>query len=65
VKLNDVGKENQLLHDLLDNIAPSGEIELWLDGASVLCVKDLLLCDSDEGRIKGVHFQTFFGGSDS
>jgi len=54
-----------LLYDLLADAAPSGEIELWLDGASVLCVKDLLLCESDEGRIKGMHFQTFFGGSDS
>jgi hypothetical protein len=39
-----------------------GEIEIWVDGSSVICVEGLLLCDSDQGMIKGMHFQTFFGG---
>ncbi|KAJ7643707.1 polysaccharide lyase family 14 protein [Roridomyces roridus] len=49
VKLNDVGSEN-------------GELELWVDGESVISVSGLTLRDSDKSRIKGAHFQTFFGG---
>ncbi|KAF9007072.1 polysaccharide lyase family 14 protein [Cyathus striatus] len=49
VKLNDVGEEN-------------GEIELWIDGSSVMCIKQLLLRESEESKMKGMHFQTFFGG---
>jgi hypothetical protein len=51
--------------DFLTDAVIAGEIEVWVDGSSVICVKGLLLCDSDDGRIKGMHFQTFFGGEDS
>ncbi|KAF8514708.1 hypothetical protein BU17DRAFT_52395 [Hysterangium stoloniferum] len=50
VKLNDIGEEN-------------GEVELWIDGVSVLKVDGLVLRTSDKSLIQGLHFQTFFGGS--
>lgn len=49
VKLNDVGKEN-------------GEIELFVNGVSVISVDGLVLRDSSAGRIRGIQMQTFFGG---
>ncbi|KAF9041659.1 hypothetical protein BJ165DRAFT_1490208 [Panaeolus papilionaceus] len=49
VKLNDVGCEN-------------GELQLWVDGVSAISVGGLSLRESDESKIKGMHFQTFFGG---
>ncbi|KAJ8517619.1 hypothetical protein ONZ45_g5204 [Pleurotus djamor] len=49
VKLNDVGHEN-------------GEIEFWFNGHSVICVGGLTLRVSADSLIKGMHFQTFFGG---
>jgi hypothetical protein len=62
-------KKTVILYQLssysVTDAAITGEIEVWVDGTSVICVKGLLLCDSDEGRIKGMHFQTFFGGEDS
>ncbi|KAJ7643650.1 polysaccharide lyase family 14 protein, partial [Roridomyces roridus] len=38
------------------------ELELWVDRQSVISVSGLTLRDSDKSRIKGAHFQTFFGG---
>ncbi|KAF8514707.1 hypothetical protein BU17DRAFT_94219 [Hysterangium stoloniferum] len=52
VKLNDVGEEN-------------GEVELWIDGVSVLNVDGLVLRTSDKSLIQGLHFETFFGGKTS
>ncbi|KAJ3746474.1 hypothetical protein DFH05DRAFT_1395121 [Lentinula detonsa] len=49
VKLNTVGYED-------------GEIELWIDGISVISVTKLTLRQSEKSRLKGMHFQTFFGG---
>ncbi|KAJ7064406.1 hypothetical protein B0H15DRAFT_794682, partial [Mycena belliarum] len=49
VKLNAVGCED-------------GELELWVDGKSVITVSGLMFRDSEQSRIKGGHFQTFFGG---
>ncbi|RDB20738.1 hypothetical protein Hypma_012163 [Hypsizygus marmoreus] len=49
VTMNDVGVEN-------------GEIQLWFDGVEVISVKGLTFRESAEARIKGMHFQTFFGG---
>jgi hypothetical protein len=49
VKLNDIGKEN-------------GEIELFVNGKSVMSVAGLVLRTSDQGRIMGLMMQTFFGG---
>ena len=39
-----------------------GEIQLWIDGVSVINVGGLNLRMSNESRIKGMHFSTFFGG---
>ncbi|KAI0373148.1 hypothetical protein BV20DRAFT_938489 [Pilatotrama ljubarskyi] len=52
VRLNDPGKEN-------------GELELFVNGKSVVNVGGLVLRDSSSGRIRGIQMQTFFGGSDS
>ncbi|KAL7282903.1 hypothetical protein ACG7TL_002319 [Trametes sanguinea] len=52
IKLNDVGQAN-------------GEIELFVDGKSMFTVPGLELVTSDQGRIRGIQMQTFFGGSDS
>lgn len=50
VRLNDAGKEN-------------GEIEMFVNGKSVINVKGLVLRGSDKGKFRGVQMQTFFGGS--
>jgi len=50
VRLNDVGQQN-------------GEIELFANGNSVVNVGGLVLRDSDDGRIRGIQMQSFFGGS--
>ncbi|KAF8638871.1 hypothetical protein AX17_001927 [Amanita inopinata Kibby_2008] len=52
VKLNDVGEAN-------------GELELFVNGESVINVGGLILRDSSEGRIRGIQMQSFFGGSSS
>ncbi|KDR72249.1 hypothetical protein GALMADRAFT_229073 [Galerina marginata CBS 339.88] len=49
IKLNDVGSRN-------------GEIQIWMDGKSVMEIDGLTFRESEAGRIKGMHFQTFFGG---
>ncbi|EFI28468.1 alginate lyase [Coprinopsis cinerea okayama7 len=50
VRLNDPGQSN-------------GEIQLFVNGQSVLNVGGLVLRDSGAGRIRGIQAQTFFGGS--
>ncbi|OCH86197.1 hypothetical protein OBBRIDRAFT_738440 [Obba rivulosa] len=52
VRLNDAGQSN-------------GELQLFVNGESVINVGGLVLRDSDAGRIRGMQMQTFFGGSDS
>jgi len=52
VKLNDVGKAN-------------GEIQLWVNGKSVINVSGLVLRTKAAGRIRGMQMQTFFGGKQS
>ncbi|CAL1703287.1 unnamed protein product [Somion occarium] len=52
VKLNDVGKAN-------------GELQLFVNGKSVVNVGGLVLRNNAAGRIRGMQFQTFFGGSDT
>lgn len=52
VRLNDVGQAN-------------GELELFVNGESVISVKGLILRDSSAGRIRGIQMQSFFGGSSS
>ncbi|KAG6918569.1 hypothetical protein DXG01_013370 [Tephrocybe rancida] len=50
VRLNDVGKAN-------------GELELFVNGKSVINVSGLILRASSSGKIRGIQMQTFFGGS--
>ncbi|TFK45522.1 hypothetical protein OE88DRAFT_1669108 [Heliocybe sulcata] len=50
VRLNDAGQEN-------------GEIEVTVNGQSVISAGGLVLRDSGSGRIRGLMMQTFFGGS--
>ena len=49
VRLNDPGQQN-------------GELEVFVEGQSVINVGGLVLRDSDAGRIRGMMMQTFFGG---
>ncbi|KIY52276.1 polysaccharide lyase family 14 protein [Fistulina hepatica ATCC 64428] len=49
VKLNDVEQEN-------------GEFQLWFNGVSAMTVDGLVFRKSEDSKIKGMHFQTFFGG---
>lgn len=39
-----------------------GQIQLWVDGKSFIDLDGLTLRDTETGKIKGMHFQTFFGG---
>lgn len=50
VRLNDAGQAN-------------GEMQLFVDGESVINVSGLVLRDQDAGRIYGMQVQTFFGGA--
>ncbi|CDO71909.1 Polysaccharide Lyase Family 14 protein [Trametes cinnabarina] len=52
IKLNDFGQAN-------------GEIELFVDGKSMFTVPGLELVTSNQGRMRGIQIQSFFGGSDS
>ncbi|GLB38112.1 hypothetical protein LshimejAT787_0411630 [Lyophyllum shimeji] len=49
VRMNDHGKHN-------------GEVQVWVDGESKISLHGLCICDAKEAKIKGMHFQTFFGG---
>ena len=49
VRLNDAGVAN-------------GELEVFVGGTSLINVGGLILRDSDDGRIRGLQMQTFFGG---
>ncbi|KAJ7685411.1 hypothetical protein DFH06DRAFT_932842, partial [Mycena polygramma] len=52
VQLNDVGQAN-------------GEMELSVNGKSVIKATGIILRDSDSGRHRGIQMQTFFGGSNA
>ncbi|KAJ7130335.1 polysaccharide lyase family 14 protein [Mycena epipterygia] len=52
VKLNDAGQAN-------------GKLELFVGGRSIISATGIILRDSDAGRMRGIQFQTFFGGSTS
>ena len=49
VRLNDAGRAN-------------GEVELFVDGASVSKTSGIIIRDGDEGKIRGLQVQSFFGG---
>jgi hypothetical protein len=42
----------------------AGEMQLWIDGKSVIEASGLVFRDTETAGIKGIHFQTFFGGMD-
>ncbi|KZV89142.1 hypothetical protein EXIGLDRAFT_721627 [Exidia glandulosa HHB12029] len=44
---------------------PDGEIELFVNGVSVIHATGLTIRSQAESVFRGVHFQTFFGGSDN
>ena len=46
----------------LTNHVFEGEVEVFIDGTSVLRATSLVLRDDPTSRIRGMHFQTFFGG---
>ncbi|KIJ66172.1 polysaccharide lyase family 14 protein [Hydnomerulius pinastri MD-312] len=52
VKLNEIGEAN-------------GEVQLWINGACVIHARGLILREDETSHIKGMHFQTFFGGHTS
>jgi hypothetical protein len=52
VRLNDVGKSN-------------GQLEVFVNGQSIINVSGLVLRNSEEGRIRGIQMQTFFGGHEA
>jgi hypothetical protein len=41
----------------------TGELQLWVDGKSVISVAGLRLRDARDSHVQGLHFQTFFGGA--
>ncbi|KAF9453663.1 polysaccharide lyase family 14 protein, partial [Macrolepiota fuliginosa MF-IS2] len=52
IRLNDAGQTN-------------GELELFVNGKSVINVGGLVLRDGASGKMRGIQMQTFFGGSSS
>ncbi|PPR05552.1 hypothetical protein CVT24_003291 [Panaeolus cyanescens] len=48
---------------LNDDGVANGELELFVEGASIIKLGGLILRDSDAGKIRGIQMQTFFGGS--
>ncbi|PPQ78581.1 hypothetical protein CVT26_005321 [Gymnopilus dilepis] len=61
IKMNGVDSKDGK-NDLIPPCPLTGEVEIWVDGNSVIKVEGLTIRTSDSGRIKGMHFQTFFGG---
>jgi hypothetical protein len=41
---------------------PSGELELFVDGQSIILAKGLILRKTVGSSVRGLHWQTFFGG---
>ncbi|KAI0073586.1 hypothetical protein K474DRAFT_1666433 [Panus rudis PR-1116 ss-1] len=72
VKMNTVGTENGDLFNemnvcgqIIERSVPLGEIEVFIDGVSVIKATGLVLGESEapDSRVQGIHFQTFFGGN--
>ncbi|KIJ63460.1 hypothetical protein HYDPIDRAFT_112872, partial [Hydnomerulius pinastri MD-312] len=40
----------------------SGELQLWVNGVCMIHAKGLILREGEASHIKGMYFQTFFGG---
>lgn len=41
----------------------TGEIDVFVDGKNVISVRGLVFREDSESKVKGMHFQTFFGGT--
>lgn len=64
--MNEIGQANgqlilspdytKISYDLI------GELQLWIDGESVISIEGLSFRDDESSYIKGMHFSTFFGG---
>ena len=52
-----------LCFDHPDALLSLGHITLYIDGSPVISVDGLSLRTSEEGKMMGMHFQTFFGGA--
>ena len=69
VRLNDFriqnGTQTFFVRHLVCRIQSSdllGEIEVFVEGRSVLLVDRVAICEESTARIRAAHFQTFFGG---
>jgi hypothetical protein len=60
IALSSLSSLRLLIFILIDFI---GEIEVWLDGTSVIRADGLQLRESAECVVKGLHMQTFYGGA--
>ena len=52
-----------LCFDDRDALGLLGEITLYIDGSPVIFIDGLSLQTSEDGKMMGMHFQTFFGGA--
>lgn len=43
----------------------NGEVQVWINGTSVISASNLQMRNSSDSVFQGMHFQTFFGGSTS
>ncbi|EGN97512.1 polysaccharide lyase family 14 protein [Serpula lacrymans var. lacrymans S7.3] len=67
VKLNTPGKTDGAhiiiaIHYSVQAEFVIGEVQLWMNGSCVLHVVGLVMREDAASHIKGMHFQTFFGG---
>ena len=70
VKMNTVGHADGMLSQHVTPVEHHslfypGEIEVYIDGQSVILAKGLVLRDTEapESSVQGLHVQTFFGGT--
>ncbi|KAL4075319.1 polysaccharide lyase family 14 protein [Scleroderma yunnanense] len=64
IRLNDVGVANGELDIRVTRLRVL-TLELYTAGRSIIKVTGLILRDREEGRIRGIQMQTFFGGSEA
>ncbi|KAG5641309.1 hypothetical protein DXG03_005542 [Asterophora parasitica] len=72
VRMNDVGAHNGVYMHVYQAVVlvgsayicgfGTGTIQVWVDGVSAINVSGIAVCQAKDARIKGMHFQTFFGG---
>lgn len=64
IKLNEIGASNGIIDRLSLNVTnvDLGEIEIRMNGETVILASGLTIRTSSESFARGLHFQTFFGG---